>query len=135
MELAFFTRPVAGLITPGMPMPTVAVTPSWVSASRTRRRWRPASRGSRAGVGMRWRSTSAPSGPRTAISILVPPRSMPIRCWVMGPPEIAASVQGEALYQYAHGCRHRRLEQVDQLLAGLVPVGWPLRSPPRRWRL
>ena len=28
VELAFFTRPVAGLITPGMPMPTVALTPS-----------------------------------------------------------------------------------------------------------
>ena len=36
MELAFFTRPVAGLITPGMPMPTLAVTPSWASTSRTR---------------------------------------------------------------------------------------------------
>ena len=35
MELAFFTSPVAGLITPGMPMPTVAVTPSCASASRT----------------------------------------------------------------------------------------------------
>ena len=36
IELAFFTSPVAGLITPGMPMPTVAVTPSCASASRTR---------------------------------------------------------------------------------------------------
>ena len=35
VELAFFTRPVAGLITPGMPMPTVAVTPSFTSVSRT----------------------------------------------------------------------------------------------------
>ena len=33
---------------------------------------------SRAGVAMRWRSTSCRPGPRTAISILVPPRSMPI---------------------------------------------------------
>ena len=31
------------------------------------------------GVEIRCRSTSEPSGPRTAISILVPPRSMPIR--------------------------------------------------------
>ena len=37
IELAFFTSPVAGLITPGMPMPTVAVMPSCASASRTRR--------------------------------------------------------------------------------------------------
>ncbi len=36
IELAFFTSPVAGLITPGMPMPTVAVTPSSASASRTK---------------------------------------------------------------------------------------------------
>ncbi len=36
IELAFFTSPLAGLITPGMPMPTLAVTPSWVSTSRTR---------------------------------------------------------------------------------------------------
>ena len=35
VELAFFTSPVAGLITPGMPIPTVAVTPSCASASRT----------------------------------------------------------------------------------------------------
>jgi hypothetical protein len=36
MELAFFTRPVVGLMTPGMPMPIVAVTLSRASASRTR---------------------------------------------------------------------------------------------------
>ena len=36
MELAFLTRPVAGLITPGMPIPTVALMPSRHSHSRTR---------------------------------------------------------------------------------------------------
>ena len=34
-EFAFFTRPVAGLIAPGMPTPTVAVTPSSASVWRT----------------------------------------------------------------------------------------------------
>ena len=78
IELAFFTRPVAGLITPGMPMPTVAVSPSSRSASRTR----PAMAAS-VGRDIReaWRSAGAAArrrpAPSTAISILVPPRSMP----------------------------------------------------------
>ena len=33
--LAFLTRPVAGLMTPGMPMPTVASTPNSRSAPST----------------------------------------------------------------------------------------------------
>ncbi len=63
VELAFFTRPVAGLITPGMPMPTVAVTPSCASvvAHQAGDRLRP-SRHSRAAWAMRWRSASLPSG-------------------------------------------------------------------------
>ncbi len=34
VELAFFTSPVAGLMVPGMPMPTVQVSPSSRSTSR-----------------------------------------------------------------------------------------------------
>ena len=37
MELAFLTKPVAGLTTPGMPMPTVAAMPRRDSHSRTKR--------------------------------------------------------------------------------------------------
>ena len=36
VELAFLTNPDAGLTTPGMPIPTDAITPSSLSASRTR---------------------------------------------------------------------------------------------------
>ena len=64
---------------PGMPMPTVAAPPS----SRSAVFHQPGDRAERAGVvaglGARRRSSAVPSGPRATISILVPPRSTPMR--------------------------------------------------------
>ena len=82
MELAFFTSPVAGLITPGMPMPTLAAPPSSCSALAAPARRSPSidRRHSPGGVGMRRRSSyRRRPAPATTISVLVPPRSMPMR--------------------------------------------------------
>ena len=80
MELAFFTRPVAGLMQPGMPMPTLARGADFglggvhqggdvgQATRRSRRAW-----------GCGGAGFPSPSGARTRISVLVPPRSMPMR--------------------------------------------------------
>ena len=77
-ELEFFTSPVAGLMTPGMPMPTVT-GPTAVSACATA----PASARTESsyteGVGTRRRSSTSPAGSSTTCSIFVPPKSMPMR--------------------------------------------------------
>ena len=77
---AFFTRPVAGETAPGMPMPTVPVSPVSDSSAATRSRIAATvSSYEPRGAGMRLRARSMPVLSRAMPSILVPPRSMPMR--------------------------------------------------------
>ena len=129
MELAPFTRPVAGLITPGNADPDGrADAQVGIRTRAPERRWRPPCRCSHAGWGC---DGAIPRSRRVRES-----RSRfwcrPGRCqfdvgsWVH--PQLAASIRGATSYQHAHGYRYRRLEQV-------ITTGWrahsalPLGSP------
>jgi len=79
VELAFLTRPVKGEITPGIPMPIVAVCCKLSSTSVTSATNASTVATYSLGVGMRLRNTSLPSSSNATNSIFVPPRSIPIR--------------------------------------------------------
>ena len=86
VEFAFLTRPVAGEIAPGMPTPTVPRRPLRLRRPRRARRWH---RGSRVVVARGGHAPPRADGvvpSRAMASILVPPRSTPMRSsgWGLG---------------------------------------------------
>ena len=103
-------------------------------ARRPARPWRR----SRGGVGARRRSSTRPSGPRAATSVLVPPRSMPIR--IMRAKVAQRAVRAASLAEPRAGCcipRHDGGHHHPPRRARAFPAPCPCSRPTRRcaaWR-